>query len=180
MKKWHWYIGRENELLLDLDSDAGLWYAVQRLRRNIRRGFLKVEKDGIHLYRSIAPGHYHLFITLQRELGPIERATWELNLGSDIKRAQYNIMRTLRGLRAADLIISERAYPGFRQADHTCNCDGKHKRRRVTNHCPILRELHGVEAGAEYFAISRDAKPRTARLRLPVGGPIPISTILKS
>jgi len=178
--KWHWYIGRANELLLDLDSDKALWYAAQRLRRNLRRGFLKVEKDGVRLYRSLQAGHYHLFITMQREMPPIERAVWELYLGSDMKRAQYNIMRTLRGLRAADLIIADHAYPGLRAADHICQCDGKHKRRRITRHCPILAELHGVEAGAEYFAISRDAKPRTARLRLPVGGPIPISTILKS
>ena len=37
--KWHWYIGRANELLLDLDSDKALWYAAQRLRRNLRSLF---------------------------------------------------------------------------------------------------------------------------------------------
>lgn len=178
MKRWHWYIGRDNELLLDLDSDAALFYAVARLRRNMRRGFLKVAR--VHLYRSMAAGHYHLFVILkQTTMTPIERAVWELALGSDMKRAQYNVMRTLRGLRAADLIIADRAYPGMRPADHTCSCDGKHKRRRITNHCPILKELHGVEAGAEYFAIQRDKKPRVQPLRLPVGV-VPLSKILNS
>jgi len=175
--KWHWYIGRDNELLLDLDSDAALWYAIQRLRRNMRRRFLDVKT--IHWYRSIAAGHYHLFVTLKTPMPPVERALWELNLGSDIKRAQYNIMRTLRGLRAADLIIADRAYPGLRAPDYTCACGGKHKRRRITNHCPILKELHGAEAGAEYFAIQRDLQPRRRGLRLRPGQ-IPLSIILRS
>jgi len=179
MKRWHWYVGRDTELLLDLDSDAALYYAIQRIRRNVRRGFLKLQRPGVRLYRSLGVGHYHLFVFLKEPMPPLERAVWELNLGSDIKRAQYNIMRTLRGLHAADLIIAERAYPGMRAADHVCTCQGKHKKRRITNHCPVLKELHGVEAGAEYFAIQRDRKPRTNVLRLPVGV-VPLRKILNS
>ncbi len=179
MKRWHWYVGKDNELLLDLDSDAALYWAIQRLRRNVRRGFLKLQRPGVRLYRSLGAGHYHMFITLAQPMQPIERATWEMYLGSDLKRAQYNIMRTLRGLRAADLIIADHAYPGMRPADHTCTCPGKHKRRRITNHCPVLKALHGAEAGAEYFAISRDRTPRATTGRLPMGI-IPMSKILNS
>jgi len=175
--KWHWYIGRENELLLDLDSSTALWYAIEKLRRNIRRGFLDVRE--VWLFRSVAPDHYHVFVILGESLPAIERALWECQLMSDLKRMQYNIMRTLRGLRGADLLIADCEYPGIRKPDHTCTCGAKHKRRRITNHCPILRELHGTEAGAEYFAIRRDRRRSAKALRLPIGR-VPLSLIRRS
>ncbi len=174
---WYWYIGRENELLLDLDSSTAVWFAVQKLRRNMRRGFLAVAE--VHLFRSVAPDHFHMFVILKEPMPPLERAIWECQLMSDLKRVQYNLMRTLRGLQGADLLITDREYPGVRNCDAVCGCAAKHKRRRITNHCPVLQALHGREAGAEYFAIKRDRKQRTATLRLPVGK-IPLTTILQS
>src|SRR5664279_4805708 len=110
---------------------------------------------------------------------PIERAVWELHRGSDLMRAQYNIMRILYGLEAADLLIAHRPYPGLvREPDYTCECAEKHKPPRITNHCPVLRKLYGVEAGAEYFAINRDRLWRTEDLWLPFGH-VPLSRIMK-
>lgn len=175
---WYWYIGRPTELLLDLDSKRALWYAVQKLRRNIKRGFLDVQE--VQLFPSIGAGHFHMLVLLENELPAIERAVWELQLGSDIKRAQYNIMRVLRGLKATNLLIVDRPYTGlWRVYDRVCDCPEKHKPRRITNHCPVLRELHGEEAGAEYFAIQRDRRKRVEAIRLPFGK-VPLSTILKS
>lgn len=175
--RWYWYIGRENELLLDLDSRTALWYCIQKLRRNLQREFLKV-KD-VHLFRSSAPDHFHLILTLAEPMPPIERAVWECELMSDLKRVRYNLMRTLRGLPGADLLIADRPYVGIRPPDYECGCGEKHKRRRITNHCPILQKLHGSEAGVEYFAIWKDRKKRTAPIRLPMGK-VPHSLILKS
>lgn len=175
--RWYWYIGRETELLLDLDSSTAVWYAVQKLRRNMRREFLPVSE--VHLFRSLAPDHFHMFVILKQTMPAMERAIWECQLMSDLKRVQYNLMRSLRGLSGADLLITDRVYSGVRQPDYTCDCAAKHKRRRITNHCPILNHLHGAEAGAEYFAIKRDRKQRTTTLKLPIGK-IPLSTILQS
>jgi hypothetical protein len=170
-------VGRDNELLLDLDSDKALWYCWGKLRRNLNRGFLRARS--VHLFRSAAPHHYHLIVTLAGPMAALERAVWELALMSDIKRSEYNLMRILRGLPAADLLIADRAYPGMRPPDHVCSCKGKHKRRVITRHCPVLGALHGVEAGAEYFAVARDRKRRTDPLRVPVGR-VPLSLILNS
>jgi hypothetical protein len=174
---WFWYIGRTNELLLDLDTPKSLYFAVVKLQRNIRRGFLKVKS--VWFYPTLAPGHHHMLVFLKNRMGAIERALWELYLGSDIKRAEYNIQRVLRGLDGADLLIVDKPYPGLgRKPDYTCECPGKHKPRRITNHCPVLRKLHGKDAGAEYFAINRDRKRKREKLLLRYGR-IPISRILK-
>jgi len=174
---WYWYIARSNELLLDLDKPASLYWALVKLRRNIRRGFLKVES--VWLYPTLAKGHHHLLVFLRSNLSPIERAVWELYLGSDIKRAEYNIQRILRGLDGADLLIVDRPYPGLeREPDYTCDCPEKHKWRRITNHCPVLRKLHGSQAGAEYFAINRDRCRLRKKLRLRYGC-VPISRLLE-
>jgi hypothetical protein len=172
--KWFWYVGRENELLLDWDSDTAMWFGLERIARNVRRGLLHV--SDFAWGQSAASGHYHAMVTLETQMAPIERAMWEVELRSDVKRAQYSVMRSCHGLSAADLLIAKRAYPGFREPDYTCNCDCmKHKKKKITGRCPVMRELLGGEATAEYFA----AKKQRKTLRLPVGR-VPVALLLNS
>jgi len=166
---WHWYVGRGNELLLDLDSERALGYAMDRLERNIEEGFLRVKEDP-YVERSSTPGHYHMIVTLRKPLDAVDRAVWELHLGGDLVRAQYNLMRISRGVNGtSDFLIADRPYPGFRPPDGVCRCpEEKHKEKTVTDKCPVMRELLGRECSAQYFAI----RPKNS---IPVGR-IPLST----
>jgi hypothetical protein len=177
MAKWFWYIGKENELLIDLDSELRLWNWKEKMRRNVVRGFLKVEN--VYLARSVSPGHYHVIVTLAEPMEPLRRLLWECELQSDLQRMKYSWMRLLQGLDAPDLLIADRPYPNFRPPDYECFCAEKHKPRRITKHCPILRLLHGDQAGAEYFAIRRDRIKRDKPLRLPIGN-VPLNKITNS
>lgn len=157
--KW-WYVGRENEILLDLDSERAVRMAMDRIRRNLRAGLLVV--DTIHFYRSPTPGHAHMFVTLKKPMCPLERATWALHLGSDLARGLASIMRGCRGVGGADLLIANQRYD-VRGPDHTCDCNS-HKTRAAQRACPVMRELRGAAADAEYFA-----KPRARPVVVPVG-----------
>lgn len=161
---WHWYVRRGNELLLDLDSERALHYARVQLKANEK--WLRV-REKPYLERSGTPGHYHMILTLEKPMQPIQAAVWEMHLGGDRIRAQHNLMRISRGVNGtAGFLIADREYPGFRPPDNYCGCSEKHKERRVTSRCPVLRELLGREASAQYFAIRRKVKLPVGRVSL--------------
>ena len=160
--RWHWYIGGDYEVLLDVDSDRQLWYARERIRENEREGLLPLKE--LHTYRSQTPGHFHILITLSEPLLPIERVNWGWHLGSDPVRAQYAFMRIAHGL-PGDFLISTVPYDGFRPPDYTCECREKHKEKKITGRCPVLRQLLGKECAAEYFS----RRKRAVRKPWPVG-----------
>lgn len=171
---WHWYIGKRDELLLDLDSDRAVVLALDRLRLNLRRGLLKL-KEQPYLQESHRPGHYHLMLRLHKPMPTVERIAWEIQLRSDVTRALYALMRTAHGLTCGDVLIADREYEDFRKPDRTCECKAKHKADRITGSCPVMRSLYGDEASAEYFARRRKQEQKGLRF-----GRIPLNRIINS
>jgi hypothetical protein len=150
MKRWYWYVGRSNELLLDYDSERRAAFGILKLRRNMRERKIRVRS--VRTYRSHTPDHWHVIVTLAHGMEPLMRAEWERQLLSDNRRAGYFVMRTLAGITTGDVLIADREYPEFRKPDHECGCKEKHKRDAITGTCPVTRELWGDHATAEYFA----------------------------
>jgi len=175
--QWHWYVARRNEIFLDLDSPAKASRAVAKLRRTLRREMLPIQ--AVYFYRSLSKGKYHMILRLNRVMSAEERALWAMWLGSDIIRGLYTLERLRRGIRAADLLIVAYPYVEFRQRDYSCQCKGKHKPRRITDHCPIMRRLHGEERTADYFSRNMDRKARTRGPVMPIGR-VPLSRIVNT
>lgn len=166
---WHWYISRPDELLLDLDSRSALKAFALRLRYVIRGRFLPVRE--VWLFRSASGGdHYHVFIQLAKPLMGTQRAIWQLYLASDQKRELYNLMRIEHGLIDAILLIAREEYPiPDRLPDYTCNCPEKHRKAIVYHRCPVIKQLHGAQAGKSYFpSITRGPSSRW-HISLPLG-----------
>lgn len=166
--KWYWYIAGDREILLDADSKASLLNAMFRVGRNVRQKFLQVRD--VHVFRS-TPGEekFHVFVRLKKEMPAMERALWQLHLGSDAVRELYTLTRILRGLNSPNLLIAKSIYPiPSRKPDYTCNCPTKHQGVELCQSCPVISKLHGKEAGAIYYALRTERKLKR-RISVPVG-----------
>lgn len=171
---WYWYAAKDNEIFLDLDSRARAGYAFQRLRRAIRQQALDV--DSVYFYRSQSKNKFHMIVVLRSPMDAMRRTRWAAYMGSDIVRCLYTQERIARGLMWPDILITRREY--FRSPDAFCFCAEKHKARRITQNCMVMRGCHGIEAGAVYFAKNKDRKKRD-RFRLPVGRQISLTQIAR-
>jgi hypothetical protein len=163
--KWYWYVSRPNELFLDLDNQRAVLFALEKLERN-NPDYLAVRDR--YLYESGTPGHYHLIVRVYGSMPAMERAIWELYLGSDIRRQEYVMMRLQRGLdglplTSADFLITPEPY-GFRKPDLECDCEGKHKEKRITDDCPVMQVLLEDQRSAVYFALKGTMKLQLGKL----------------
>ncbi len=179
-KVWNWYVSRDNEIFIDLDSRHAMTRAFQVLRRAMRVHSLFNEPmlnvDSVWLYPSERPAHAHLIVCLKSDMPALQRALWALWMGSDRIRAVYVIERLRHMVIAAD-VFSTRMLFEFRQPDDTCTCPTKHKDKKVTDHCPAMKALMMDERSAEYFPRNTDRKVR-GKLMVPWGR-VPKSNILE-
>lgn len=160
---WYWYFARPNELLLDLDSDARLLRAMDNLARAVRIGFLEVK----HAYvAESSPGKYHCFVTLKKPMHALEKVIWQMWLGSDIVREEYNLYRILKKVPNPNLLIRKSGNIMGRVSDAVCFCREKHKWQRITKHCPVLTAHHGDERSKAYFPLRKGSKKRKIKVLL--------------
>jgi hypothetical protein len=177
-----WYIGKPNELLIDLDDYMraaksgepwGEAFFRKRLRAAIAGGKLAVRE--VWLVRSTTDRHYHAIVRLKRAMSTIERLIWQLQLGSDLYRGRADLMRAARGIKAPSLLIRSSAIEGFyREPDYRCPCPGKH-RTEDNPDCDVWRKLRGMSPW-ELFGPS--SKERERFVALPLGN-VPMSDIMR-
>jgi len=142
----------------------------------MRRKVLNVH--AVHFYPSVT--NYHLVITLVDDLDAVHRALWALWMGSDRLRGVYVLERIRRGVAAADVLSTPKAFiDGFRFPDDACACASKHKAKRVTDHCPAMKRLMMDERSGDYFPRNLDKKKRTKPLNVPWGR-VPKKLLLES
>jgi hypothetical protein len=161
---WFWYFARPNELLCDLDSEYAVASFCFKLKRAVRNKSLRV-KDAL-IRESNAAGKYHAVVVLRNELSEGERILWQTWLGSDRVRELYNAMRVERGVSHPNLLIRRHAIKEFRNYDAVCKCDGKHKGLAKCRACPVMRKIHGKDAGKAYFPLAEKVTIQKGRLSL--------------
>src|SRR5258708_2258750 len=130
----YWYIAREDELLLDLDTYMrptakgapwGEMFFRRRLRDAIANG--KLEVTGVWLTQSYSKEHYQAVVKLHRTINQMARLVWQLHLGSDLYRGRADMMRAVRGYPSASLLILPSKIKDFyRKPDEECTCTEKH------------------------------------------------------
>lgn len=175
MPTWKWYVSRDNEIFLDLDSRRATERAFSVLRRSMTSARLDV--DSIWFYPSTKPNHAHLIVCLKSGMPALQRALWALWMGSDRIRSVYVIERLRHMVIAAD-VFSTRMLFQFRAPDDTCVCPGKHKDKGVTDKCPAMQRLLMEERSADYFPRNRDRKKRKP-LPLVPWGRVPKSMLME-
>lgn len=186
-----WYLAKEWELLIDLDDymrpapaksgeSRGPWGEIffrRRLADAIRADRLQVLS--VYLDRSNTAKHWHAIVRLADSMPVMERLAWQLRLGSDLMRAQADIMRAARGISCPSLLIRKEPMRDFyRPADYECPCDRKHDTAEQfelgERACPVWRELRGMTPW-ELFGRTFHGNQRA--VRLPIGN-VPIRFIL--
>lgn len=161
---WYWYVAQPNEIFCDLDSKRAVSRALNVLRRAIRRKQLDVES--VYFYPSVK--NYHLIVTLKKDMPRLSRVLWSLWMGSDRLRGVYTLERYRRGVKNAD-VLSTYQWFDVRVPDDSCTCEGKHKEKRITDHCPAMKRLMMDERSGDYFPRNTDRKKREKPLRVPWG-----------
>lgn len=145
----HWYISRDNEILIDMDKPStSIPHAERRLFGAIKAGALDVLRVEIH--DSFTPEHVHVLVTLRSPMQAIARMVWALMLHSDTYRGCSSIMRTIHGISCADLLITPHQFK--RESDYLCECHSKHN-AAVMDVCPVAIETRGSERLRSFFAI---------------------------
>lgn len=182
-----WYIGREDELLLDLDQYTrhtrermpwGEMFFRRRLRDAITAGKLAVRD--LYLARSNSPEHFHALVRLAQPMPVIERLVWQLHLGSDLYRGRADLMRAARGHAAPSLIIRRDPMPElYREPDRVCACVDKHtteaQAQLGAQACAVWLELRG-DSPWELFGPSSRVPERA--IAPPKIGRIPVSWVM--
>ena len=159
--RWRWYIASPRELMVDLDSrgdsKARLALALRRLRGAKLAHKLPVESAW--LWPSNTPGHFHLVVRLSRPVSALWRLLWSIRLMDDPYRSLMNGARSMTRGMVGSLLITRMPWPGFyRQADHTCDCPGKHDTATMAQ-CPVATRLLRLDVGADYFGFPSDVEP---------------------
>ena len=190
----YWFIGKKDELLLDLDNYEKrveryqIWGEMfrQRFRDAINAGKLAIHTTNgeadIFLAESNSPDHFHVFIKLALPMPLWERLNWQLRLASDWKRAHADLMRGARGIGHPSLLIRRDKVPGWREPDFECTCTGKHETLHQVallkdgDGCPIWQKVRGPSPW-ELFG-----EPAHNGIEMPVNlpvGRVPLELILK-
>jgi hypothetical protein len=160
---WYWYIRRDREIFVDLDSKQPDVHAKkllrcrERLEGSIAAGLLFIE--GAWLYPSPSLLHHHLMILSTLPHNTMIANVWALYLGSDIFRALNNVLRDRAAVtmnaqylaRSADLLISdEERITYHRKFDQICHCPAKHK-MEVMAECPVAKQLRQEFRARDFF-----------------------------
>lgn len=162
---WCWYVAKPDELLLDVEDRQGNGGAVLKWTRAALQAAIESERLNVrelYLYRSSRERHYHIVVRLADTMPELERLAWELALRSDASRGRSNIMRSIKGIGAPDLLISPKTWPGFyREPDAVCNCEGKHSGpggHETMARCAVGKKLRGEHADVAYFGSLADLR----------------------
>ena len=158
-----WYLAHPDELLIDLDDytrpapsktgeSRGPWGEIffrRRLADAIRADRLKVCDPPVYLGRSNSERHWHAIVRLRYPMPLDQRLTWQLRLGSDLMRAQADLMRAAMCVDFPSLLIRNTPMKGFyREPDRQCACTRKHDTAEQSalngQGCPVWRELRGL------------------------------------
>jgi len=135
----YWYVAHPNEILIDMDNpERSIKHSMRRLNGAIECFRLFVDK--VEMHNSFSGKHLHFLITLNRNMGSIEKSVWGIILHSDIYRGCSNIMRSLRNHPSPDLLITPSRFD--RVPDSFCHCRGKHSAKIMKN-CPAASMLRG-------------------------------------
>ncbi len=185
----YWYIAREDELLLDLDTYMrptakgapwGEMFFRRRLRDAIANG--KLEVTGVWLTRSYTESHYQVVIKLYRTMSQMARLVWQLHLGSDLYRGRADMMRAVRGYPSASLLILPSEIIDFyRKPDEVCICQEKHttiEQVRLDENgagCPVWHKHRGMSPW-ELFGKNENLSERMVALPL---GNVPLRFIME-
>lgn len=102
-------VAKDDELQLDIDSEAD-WKHFQmmmfRFKEDlVRLGILNIKS--ITVKESDTPGHRHVIIKLNNQLGLKHRIFWQAVLGSDRVRELRNLCRSLLHLKDAVLLVEK-------------------------------------------------------------------------
>lgn len=149
--KWCWYICRENELLLDLDSEWRLRMALRKLEQ----ADVVLQIMNVWVYPSISDGKWHVPVRLAHDtLTARQRIMWAWWAGSDAIRALYNLTRIEYNVCSPDLLIAPQKWVQYwREPDYVCHCVKKHKGTDACQRCPIFQQLHGKHTAAVYYPL---------------------------
>lgn len=177
--RWLWYVARENEIFLDLDSKRALTRALSVVRRCLlvkpgRKGsWNELPVRAAYVYPSLTPDHFHMVLVLDNEVSFYLRVAWALWMGSDRLRAAYvmerfrwlpdfppTLFEEVHGYIPSDLFSVPVGSVRWRIHDDLCSCKEKHKADAVTSKCPALRRILGSQCAADYFPRNRDKKKR--------------------
>ena len=160
----YWYSSKDTEIFLDLDSNRAIARALSVLRLTLKDKHLNIR--AIWLYQTETPGHAHMIIVLRWPLTIASRLAWSLWLGNDRLRVAYVIQRVNHYVKHADLLKAPYRY--YRAPDQICYCPEKHKDPKVTENCPAMTALLGMERSADYFMRTGKAPPKR-KIRIPWG-----------
>lgn len=156
-----WYTATDRELLIDLDDymrpapskngpSRGPWGEIfwrRRLRDAMQAELIKACR--VFLMRSNTARHWHAIVLLAEPMPVMRRMIWQMRLGSDLLRAQSDLMRADHGIQHPSLLIRPEPIKGFyRKPDRVCPCDRKHDTEEQyglgDQACPVWRELRGA------------------------------------
>lgn len=184
-----WYIAREDELLLDLDTYMrpttkgdpwGEMFFRRRLRDAISAG--KLEVTHVWLTESYTSTHYQAVVKLHRTMDQMARLVWQLHLGSDLYRGRADMMRAVRGYPSASLLILPKEIREFyRKPDEVCICTDKHATveqvalSNIGQGCAVWQKHRGMSPW-ELFGKSENVPERMVALPL---GPVHLRYIME-
>lgn len=155
--RWHWYVARPDELLIDCDSSTLLQIAMKKLADTSRiHSEPALQVKSIFVANSNKEGHFHVCILLQQPLDVIRLMTWQLYLMDDVNRSVQNFFRAVNNIPAPSLVISPFnwlddgvALNGgkfWRSHDAVCFCNSAiHKRSESIRLCPAHQALRGAQ-----------------------------------
>lgn len=136
---WHWYVAREDELMIDLDGEVLLEIARKRLDRS------PLEWRSAFVAGSSTDNHFHLVIRLKEEMPALQRQVWQLFLMDHTYRSVNNLFRAIAGVPAPSLLIAPQRWnlqKFWRPADAMCHCKS-HKNSEKIFDCPAHQKLRG-------------------------------------
>jgi hypothetical protein len=156
MNRWHWYVARQDELLIDCDSETILQIALKRLQKpapSLPVHTLAV--SDIFVAPSVGEKHFHLAVRLKCGLPVVHRIAWQLYLMDDCYRTVHNLFRSQKKGRAPILLISPHNWlcsgvalnstkRFWRSSDAVCFCPlPRHKSPNKILECPAHLKLRG-------------------------------------
>lgn len=152
-KPWFFYFRRRDEVFADLDlcekSLTRLHKAHSKVLGAIQGQRLPVKSFAF--YESATLFHYHLMMTLTKEIDELSLCVWESRFNDDTFRNQMNMARLVNTGRSYALLISPFKRAHFRDPDAVCYCVGKHQ-GAVMAQCPVARAQPAeFSLSADYF-----------------------------
>jgi hypothetical protein len=143
---WNWYVARENEIFIDMDSyTKSIDLCRRRLSAGVDAGILNVD----FVYNTqTSHDHNHIIIVLKNPMRDIQRIAWAIALHSDIYRGLCTLMRADAMIPAPDVLIGKRLY--HRLPDAQCDCETKHVSGTMQN-CHAAKLLRGEFHSASFF-----------------------------